>query len=318
MTTQFSFDLTACNPLSHGPLQLVHTAIPVHIALKAGENHFLSTPTEIGTFHTFKVFGQLSIPYRYDPEDNIITICGPDDNSDKQMALITSLDQHPAMVSSHVCAPSTPPSTTNMWADFVHNTPALQAAKQAAIRHIMDDFVAKLLENGITGVIQTGPAPVVTPQNYADYKAMFAPKKPDVEHPTLDDIADVQTIVCSTYYGTTTWNLNTAFANVIGSTHDPKPSGYSSWINLWATTCNNGYYTTHCSSYNYEDGHTPFSCNTDDFVGGHVILGKTAKSVATGGTVYIFPICKRHNGNDNIYMSMRYNPKGVVLTNYNT
>ncbi len=316
--TKVTFDLLLFNPLNQGPLRLRQHAVPVELELTAGEHLFTSAPMEIGTFFHFKVFGHISIPYSYDPDMQYITICGPDDTSDKQLAIHTSLEQHPKLTNSHslnstgatIVAP-------NMWRDFIDNTPVVKQVYQTTIRQAIDALVNQLLDAGVQGVIQTGPAPVVNPHNFQDYKAMFAPKKPDVEQPSLDDFLEIQRIVESSYYGTITWNQNYAFANIIGSTHDPKPYGVSSWIQLWADKCHSGYKPTLCSSYDYADGHTPFNCNTSGFVGGHVIPGTTAKKVATGGTAYIFPICPRHNGNDNIYMSMRYNPTGVVLHNYN-
>lgn len=316
--TKITFDLPLFNTLNQGPLRLAQQSVPVELELTAGEHLFTSAPMEIGTFFHFEVFGHISIPYSYDPDMRYVTICGPEDTSDKQLAIHTSLEQHPKLTSSHsVHSTGATAVASNMWTDFINNSPVVKQANQTAIWQAIDTLVKQLLDAGVQGVIQTGPAPVVDPHNYQDYKAMFAPEKANVEQPTLDDILEIQGTVDSSYYGTITWALNCAFANIIGSTHDPKPPGYSSWIQLWSDKCHGGYNTTHCSSYNYDDGKNTFTCNTTGFVGGHVIPGQTAKAVAKGGTAYIFPICPRHNGNDNIYMSSRYNPTGVVLHNYN-
>lgn len=316
--TTVQFDLPVFNPFSQGPLTIKEYTVPVALTLTAGENSFSSPAIEIGSFFNYKVFANLSIPYSYDPSTQYITIPGPDDISSKQIAIQTSLDEHPEIFSHHILnnfAFRSEP--TNVWKDYTNNTPMVAQVIQTAIRQTINALVQQLLEAGIQGVIQTAPPPIVTPSNYQDFKAMFKPEKADVAEPTLDDIVEVQSTVNSTYGGTITWTLNYSFANVIGSTYDPRPSGYNSWIQLWCIQCNDGYYPMYCSSYNYSDGTTPFDCNTTDFVGGHVIPGTTAYKPADGSTVYIFPICKRHNGNDNIYMSMRYNPKGVVLNNYN-
>jgi hypothetical protein len=315
-----TFDLPLFNPLNQGPLRLGQHAVPVELELTAGEHLFTSAPMEIGTFFHFKVFGQLTIPYSYDPDMQYVTICGPEDTSDKQLAIHTSLERHPELTSIHrVNSTGATTVARNMWMNFIDTTPVVKQVNQTAIRQAIDALLKQLLDAGVQGVIQTGPAPVVTPHNYQDYKAMFAPKKANMEQPSLDDLLEIQGIVDSTYYGNITWTLDYAFANIIGSSYDPKPSGYTAWLRLWADKCNGGYNTTTCSSYNYQNGTNTFTCNTagSDFVGGHVIPGQTAHTVATGGTAYIFPICKRHNGNDNIYMSSRYNPEGVVLHNYN-
>jgi len=311
-----AFELPLFNSINQGPMRHEQHAVPVELELTAGEHLFTSTPMPIGTFFDFKIYGYISIPYSYDPKMNYVTICGPESTSNEQLAIHTSLEEHTNFSSLH-SNNSSGATATNMWTDFIDKTPEVKQVYQTAIRQTIDALVSKLLDAGVQGVIQTGPAPIVNPDNFQDYKAMFAPEKMDIEQPSLDDFLEIQKIVQSTYYGTITWTLNYSFANIIGSTHDPKPTGYSSWIKLWNDKCHGGSYPTHCSSYNYEDGTNTFTCNTTDFVGGHVIPGQTAGGVTTGGTAYIFPICKRHNGNDNIYMSSRYNPKGVVLHNYN-
>ncbi len=313
-----TFKLPIFNPFHQGPMRIGQHTTTIEMELTAGEHLFVSTPIEVGSFFHYTIFGHISIPYSYDPDTQYVTISGPEDISNKQLTIHTSLDQHPEITNSgSLNSTGNTLVTRNMWTDYIENTPAVKQLNQTVIRQAIDALVKELLDAGVQGVIQTGPAPIVNPHNYLDYKAMFAPNKAEVEQPSLNDIIEVQQSVQSTYYGTITWNLNYAFANIIGSTNDPKPSGYSSWIELWAITCNGGHDTTRCSSYNYSDGAPPFNCNTSDFVGGHVIPGTVAKKVAKGGTAYIFPICKRHNGNDNIYMSSRYNPVGVVLHNYN-
>ncbi|MEG3437419.1 hypothetical protein V0288_09840 [Pannus brasiliensis CCIBt3594] len=312
--TKITFNLPLFNPLNQPPLMLRQHTVPVELKLVAGEHLFTSTPMEIGNFFHFKVFSHITIPYSYDPDMQYVTICGSDDTSNKQLAIHLSLEQHTKLTSSHrLNGTGVAAVAPHMWTDFIDNTPVVKQVIQTAIRGAIDALVVQLLDAGVQGVIQTGPAPIVNPDNYQDYKAMFAPKKADVEQPSLDDIFEIQVIVDSTYAGTITWNQNYSFANIIDSTSDPKPTGYNSWIRLWADKCHGGSTTTHCSSYNYKDGRPGFDCNTSGFVGGHVIPGKKAQKVATGGDAYIFPICPRHNSNDNIYMSSRYNPTGVKL-----
>ena len=316
--TNVKFDLPIFNTLHEGPMRIGQHALPVKLELKAGDHVFTSSSVEIGSIFHYKVFAHISIPYSYDPDMKYITIAGPKDLSDKQITIHSNLDQHPKVSNKHILnSAGNAVVAPNLWKDFTDNTPVVKQAMQTALRHAIDSLVKFLLDAGLYAVIQTGGAPVVTPHNYQAYKAMFTPKKTDVAQPSLADILELQNAVESTYGGTVTWTLNYSFANVIGSTYDPKPAGYSSWIQLWADKCNGGAYPSKCSSYNYSNGSTPFPCNTSDFVGGHVIPGKTALKVATGGTAYIFPICKAHNNNDKIYMSMRYNPTGVVLLNYN-
>jgi hypothetical protein len=312
-----TFDLHVFNTFDSAPLRLTKQSIPVELKLTEGEHTFTSSPIEIGTFFHFKVFGHISITYSYDPHMEYITISGKKDINEKQLAIHVSLEEHPEFTTKQqLNSINSEVSTPNMLTNFIRDTSMVKQYFQTAIYQAIDSLVKHLLDTDIQGVIQTGSAPIVSIHNYQDYAAMFAPKKAIVKLPSLKDIIEIQKTVESTYGGTITWTLNYSFANVIGSTSDPKPPGYNSWIQLWADACNGGHDTTHCSSYNYADGQSGFTCNTDNFVGGHVIPGQSAKKMPKGSTVYIFPICKRHNGKDNIYMSSRYNPEGVVLHNY--
>jgi hypothetical protein len=104
-------------------------------------------------------------------------------------------------------------------------------------------------------------------------------------------------------------NYGETFANVIGSTSDPKIAGQS-WIQLWANQF--GHYPVNCTSLSYGG----FPCG-NTFVGGHVISGQVAHVVAAGSnSIYIYPICHAHNSNDNVYMAALQYLDGVWLKNY--
>ena len=128
--------------------------------------------------------------------------------------------------------------------------------------------------------------------------------------PRVGDVIQIGD-VRSTFGGTYTFASTDDFANVIGSSTDPKVDGLA-WINLWKRT----YPTatiTQCSSYDFPTG---FGCTTN-FVGGHVILGQTAQVVAAGSNdVYIIPICQKHNKNNNVYMMPIKEKRAVWLKNY--
>jgi hypothetical protein len=316
--TKIAFELPLSSTYNEGPLQIEQHTVPVEMELTPGEHLFTSAPIEIGIFHHYKVFAHLTIPYSYDPEVQELTIAGPTDTSDQQLAIQTSLDQHPKLISRRtVNRTAASFASPNMWADHIDNTPEVKQVHQTVIRATIAELVKQLINAGVQGVVQTGAAPIVTPDNYQSFKATFAPEKTDEEHPLLEEIIEMQAVLDSTYGGTITWYENTAYSNVIGSTNDPKIEGFS-WIYVWMATCNDYYYPKVCSSLNYSDGKNNFDCNKDieNFVGGHVVRGEKSLQVAKGGTCYIFPICKRHNAKDNIYMSSRYYPEGVILINY--
>lgn len=306
------------NNFKIGILEIEQNIVQIKLELKDGKQKFISKPIKIGTFANYKVFAFITIPYIYDKEFQYITLPGEDNHTRNQITIHTNLENNHKISNFHTFNDyDNLDYEQNLWKDFTENTPEFKNEIKNILHKTIAIFVQKLLEQGINGVIQTGQAPIINRENFQDFKNMLKPEIKEIVEPSLDDIFELQSIIASTYYGTITWNLNYSFANIIGSTNDPKPSGFSSWILLLAYKCNNGHYPSNCSSYNYANGHTPFGCNTSDFVGGHVIPGQVASVVAKGGTAYIFPICKAHNGNDNIYMSMRYNPIGVVLHNYN-
>jgi hypothetical protein len=49
-----------------------------------------------------------------------------------------------------------------------------------------------------------------------------------------------------------------------------------------------------------------------------VITGQTAMEMAAGTTVYIFPICKSHNGTNAYYMESKNYHTGVQLRYWDT
>jgi len=82
---------------------------------------------------------------------------------------------------------------------------------------------------------------------------------------------------------------NDTFWNVIGSTNDNLPRGYTSWINLWATVTPQSVPTS-CIVKNCSN---PFSGE----VGGHIVFDSSYVKPKKAGidAVYIFPICKSCN-----------------------
>jgi hypothetical protein len=186
-----------------------------------------------------------------------------------------------------------------------------QSARQS--RQLLVDG---LIEAGISAVLELRPPPVVTLENLDAYRDMFGDEiASNVPLDVTSEIKLLQLRVNSVYGGNVTWAGNAQFANVIGSTTDPRPSKYASWINMWATEANNGSLPTQCTSLNFFSNDPSNTCSTD-FVGGHVVTGQTPTSPATGSTVYLYPICKRHNGNNSCYMEVKKKPTGVQLNNY--
>ncbi len=117
--------------------------------------------------------------------------------------------------------------------------------------------------------------------------------------------------------------VGTPFANVLGSSADPLPSGQSSWLKYWLNLMNISGWYTECStdkSFYYINGNGQEqkhqnilypkknaqgyreNVNADarscygGLVGGHVILNATeANTVPENCSAYIIAICDKHN-----------------------
>jgi hypothetical protein len=302
--------------------QLVEQTITVTLDLSGGPRTFQSQAKAIGSYRGVEVKARLSFGYDYDKEESKLTIRGNDDRTPQQLCITTFLSGAPDQAFDH--APSlvfhTVPNDIgqnrqllNVWADHVGQRPAFVGALQDVARRCNDMLIKAAIDAGISSVLELGTAPVVTLDNLDDFKRMFG--EPVVSETAIDKVADVirmQSKVFSIYVGTVTWAGNTLFANVIGSTEDPKPSDVKSWLELWCEKCHGGNNPTRCSSYDFFSKDTTWKCS-DVFVGGHVIKGTTAMRMAKGSTVFIYPICNKHNGSDPNYMKLLYNPKGVQL-----
>ena len=257
--------------------------------------------------------GRLTFHYSYDSEKETVTICGTDYASSNGMTLITTphdMDEvcfeHAAeagFVADEICNGAwnyrnqIMPGAANIFKDIARGAnKALIAALEAQPRLI---------------VRVRQPVPELPMEDYLNLCFVYRDGKfLETYDPARQyEPPDFKTTVDSVFGGTVTWALGADFANVIGSTDDPKPPGYTSWIQLWRA-----YFGTpaSCTSLNFQG----FPC-TNTIFGGHIIAGQTATRVSAGSNdVYIFPICKRHNDDDSVYMETVTNRNGIWLKNY--
>ncbi|WP_239930066.1 hypothetical protein [Vibrio kanaloae] len=103
----------------------------------------------------------------------------------------------------------------------------------------------------------------------------------------------IQAMVKSTYLGTTDFAAGTGFWNVIGSTGDNIPGGYSSWIQLYGGTCGTPMPMQSATGQ---------ACSFR-LVGGHVVTDQNDQYPAKGDTVYILPICHSENMKPSLTMT---------------
>ncbi len=313
-------------PLSIKDLNSSEDRFKIEFDLKEGSQTIISSKIEIGKHFHYKVFAYLKLHYNYNKKENIVTIAGVKDLGEKQISVRVILEDN----QNHALDITLNPlkkinQSSNLCADFIDNNKEIKIMFKKIIEHTIEKITKEFHGIGVMGVVHTGMPPRITPHNYNVYKAMFSPYEKDRERPTLEDISRVQDKINSIYGGITVIGYGAIFSNVIGSTEDPKPLGYESWIQLWKDTCNDGYDWYDCTSRDLSNGDYKSKYCTriegsEDFIdpfGGHVIFGKQARKVDEGQTVFILPICHKHNNNDDNYMTNRCDPgHAVVLNNY--
>lgn len=134
----------------------------------------------------------------------------------------------------------------------------------------------------------------------------------------------------SVFGGTRQYQNNQVFANIIGSTSDPRPHSCTSWLDLLRQ---NGISCEKCVTDRYfydprdQSGRTYFVnywCG-GGLVGGHVVGDFENAAPAAGGTVYLIPICHNHNScctdktgrnGSGFFMMPEAAGTAVVLNNY--
>ena len=304
-------------------LQLTEQTVPVTLDLGGGSRTFTSDPLSVGTHQGLEVRAQLTFSYEYRRDENKLVIRGNDDRTSDQLRISTflsgapdqALAQEPSLI-FHVMPNDIGQNLPlrNMWTAHVGSHPDLHGALANVARAANDRLVEGAIEAGVESVLQRGTPPVVTLDTLDGWKRMFGlPVTPEPQTDRVGELIHMQFRVDSTYVGTVTWAGNTDFANVIGSTQDPKVQGFPTWIGLWENKCNGNIGAGICTSNNWFSNDPTRTCN-GPYIGGHVITGQTAMSMTQGSTVYIFPICTRHNSFNAGYMEVKFNPTGVQLS----
>jgi hypothetical protein len=164
---------------------------------------------------------------------------------------------------------------------------------------------------------------IVTEHNVDDLIGIcnLAPDAPEMNLPLKEKIKFVNAVVTS-IAAKKAYFRNLYFSNVENSTKDPRVGGYP-WRNLWETIANQGNHAQYCTSHDFPPTKFPgelHDCQTkrSQFFGGHIVKGRKSKQVAAGDSksVFIFPICIRHNNKDHIYMKTTRYKYAILLLNY--
>lgn len=294
-------------------VQIKSTQINFQLELKEGHHTTTSEPVVVGTVANFTnpaLLASITVWYNFETATNVLTLCSSDLVSDDATYLTTVPEGSNQFGNQRTYYGDEFPCGTNPnWNYTTPLTPGLEEALQNTVRKANDLIIEKALEQGLTVIVRT-PMPVIPADLYeklsavyynGEFVEMYDPNKVYGNDYSIFHID-------STWYGEIYLNKNENFANVIGSTHDPKIAG-KSWLQLWQSQF--GQAQT-CTSLYYQG----FSCS-GGLVGGHSVLGTVAKSMPKGSNkVFIMPICTAHNNNDNVYMAAIMYTKGIALHNY--
>lgn len=301
-------------------LKIKEHTVAVSLDLSGGPKEVQSDPISVGSFDGVPIMAQISFQYDYNVDEDELTIHGNDDQTEDQLRITAFLQSAPGQLPDQRVELNARPNdvginhtVTKLWADYVETNKTLHQQLMDTARRCNETLVDAAVEAGVSSVVQLGTAPIVTLENLDDFKRMYGwPVTTEASTDRSVELEEIQHLVRSTYVGTVAWARNKNFANVIGSTDDPKVRGYPTWIGLWRDKCNDEEPPTYCTSRNYFSEEPGRQCS-GGFVGGHVIPGTEASSMEEGDPVYIFPICGDHNAVDSSYMHVLYNQTGVKL-----
>ena len=197
------------------------------------------------------------------------------------------------------------------WNYMTALTPGLSDVFDNVVKTVSDRLIEALqAQPQLTVQVRKHP-PVLPADQHQNFLVVYRGgqfqclHEPGREYGPEDDLYTLESV----FGGEVTLSYGEAFANVIGSTSDPKIAGLS-WIQVWANQF--GVYPVICTSYQFNG----FGCG-NTLYGGHVIGGTKAKVVAKGSnSVWIFPICVQHNNTNSVYMEALKYLKGIWLKNY--
>jgi len=321
MPLRVSFPVGLADGYIAGDLELTAVVHHIQADFEDGDHLFTSQDFELGTVRVAgsrALIGRLTFRYSYNSESNTVTVCGTDYPSADGMAMMTMPSgMEDAACFEHAAAAGFLADEVYRNGKWNYYSPLMPGAPETIkgiVRGASDALIASLKEVPDLFVQVRQLLPELSAE---DFQALsFVSREGrflEVYDPTHayrpDDELHAPT---STYGGTETWQLDSDFANVIGSTPDPRPPTPSnrSWLNLWERATGR---KAVCTSI----GFPPDVPCRGSLVGGHIIRGEVARQVRRGSNeVRIFPICRGHNGRDQTYMQTRQERNAVVLHDY--
>lgn len=290
----------------------------IPISLADGDHTFQSEDFVIGRLPAFgsrPLMAHITFQYRYAEAAHVVTVNGTDFASAGSISLVTfpagttEYCRQPAVAGAGF--PADEVAGNPHWNYRTPLMPGLPDVLRAMAREANESLINALQQvDGLIVQVRKNP-PELPADEYQNLLAVYRNGMFHGFYGQIDDYGpgDVVQTIESTFGGTVHFNAGENFANVIGSSHDPKIAG-KTWVNLWADQF--GVYPSICTSFKYQG----FGCGSTIY-GGHIVLGKTAKVMPYGSNaVYIMPICVQHNNDDTVYMAALQYTAGIWLNNY--
>lgn len=292
------------------------TTVTVSIPLVAGEQRTTTPEQVVGTAPGFanpNLIGTFTVWSDYDPTTETLTFKGNDFVDPDSTYLSTYMQGgRNQTCKQHAYIDDTEPCGGNPdWNYCTDLTPGLMELLRETVRSANEAIVEAAYAQGFAVLVKTPLPPIgalETSRLRAVYengvfKELFDPEK---EYGEGTEVIGIESI----FGGVITLQPKTFFANVIGSTKDPRIDG-ESWRGLWEEYFGEA---TICTSYHFP---RDFPCGST-LLGGHVLRGQKPAEVPVGTdqVVLIMPICVQHNNNNKVFMSALYNQQAVVLDKY--
>ncbi len=291
------------------------TTTTLTIPLIPGEQRSTTPEQVVGSLSDAanpNLVGTLTVWSSYDPTYHVLTLLGSEFESEDSTYLSTYPQSGRDRTFKQQARPSDagPGDTSSLWASAADSTAEMAELFQSTVRSANEAIVEAAVAQGISVIVRT-PPPELPPELEEKLLLVYEngvfkePYDPDKEYGEDTQVFNIQ----STFGGTMVLAAGTDFANVIGSTYDPKIEGRA-WRELWEVTFH--VEGNRCAS----EGFQGFECSTT-YIGGHVIPGKVASEVAQGSNiVFIIPICQRHNKSNSVYMNPIVYNQAVSLHHY--
>ncbi|CAF9926831.1 MAG: hypothetical protein GOMPHAMPRED_004239 [Gomphillus americanus] len=300
---KLSIHVPSPSNFNNSALELHDHGYDIDIRLTHGNNTFMSADFEMGILKSYGgrlLNGRFSFSYSYDPVSRIVTVCGSDYPSARGMSLLTQ-----PIASDEISIERATPSGFHAddgygnrhWYHRAQLFAGTTEAFRTTCRQANEMLIEALQEWPDVHVTVLQTLPELSTDLYHDVCLLSRHGKPfgNLKPGHIYLPYHVVTLPESQVQGTHMFKVDEHFANVKGSTGDPKPTGYSngSWTQIWEEFTEQS--ATICTTHDW-----PVPCTPGVFAGaarkgGHVIIGKEAEPVPDNGDCYMFPICQNHN-----------------------